>query len=119
MRRLRFARRQYRPAARRGSERNVVVVPRTGPRVHVLVGRNRRADFVGAALAAAAQHLDVHRDDLGAVALLALLVLPLPRADAPLDEDLPALGEVLAADLGLLAPHHDPMPLGLFLLLAA
>ena len=48
-----------------------------------------------------------------------MLILPLPRANAAFDEDLPALREVLPDDLRLLAPHHDPMPLGGFLLLAA
>ena len=59
----------------------------------------------GRALAsAAAEHLHVPRDDLGGVALLSLLVLPLAGADAPFDVDLAALGEVLARDLGGACP---------------
>src|SRR6185295_3703178 len=74
--------------------------------------------LVARALAATAEHLDVLRHDLGGVALLPLLVLPLTRADAAFDIHLTAFREVLADDLGLLAPHHHPMPLGGFLLLA-
>src|SRR4030095_12285098 len=50
---------------------------------------------------------------------LSLLILPLPRTNAAFHEHLPALGEVLADDLRLLAPHHHAMPLGGFLLLTA
>src|SRR5262245_29052010 len=115
--RCRIGRRAQRPA----SERNVVV--RTAAEIArdrvVGLGRDRRlvAAHPAAFTTAAAEHLDVARHDLGREALLSLLVLPLASADAALDVDLPALGEVLPADLRLLAPHHDAVPLGGFLLL--
>src|SRR5258706_6767035 len=43
------------------------------------------------------------------------LVLPLPRAERALDQDLAALGEVLLREVGLLAEQHHPVPLGLVL----
>src|SRR5213076_3603348 len=46
-----------------------------------------------------------------------LLVVVLAGADCALDVDLPALGQVLAAGLRLLAPHHHVVPLGAFLAL--
>src|SRR5439155_7386219 len=101
------------------SERNVVVGARPRLRAHVLVGRNGGGDVVRTAVGAGSQLLRGLRHVWGAVPLRPLLVLPLARADAALDVDLPALGEVLAADLGLLAPDHDPMPLRDFLLLPA
>src|SRR5437660_6996891 len=58
------------------------------------------------------------RDHLGGVLLGAFLVGPLPRLQPALDIDLPALGQVLAAQLCGLAPDHDAVPLGAFLLLA-
>src|SRR4029079_2379874 len=71
-----------------------------------------------AAALTAAEHLEVLADDLGLVLLLAaVLVVPRARLDAPLDEDLLALGEVLAGDLGLLAVADDVVPLGLLLAL--
>src|SRR5262249_16390116 len=57
--------------------------------------------------APAAEELDALGDDLGHVAAVAFLVVVLPGADRTLDVHLPSLGEVLAAGLGLLAPHHD------------
>src|SRR5262245_1405848 len=113
-------RRDLSPPLRRPSERNVVV--RTAAEVvtdRALIGRHRGFRAIARALAAPTQHLHVARDDLGRVALLPLLVLPLTRADAALDVHLPALGQVLAADLRLLPPHDHAVPLGGFLLLAA
>src|SRR4051794_28901221 len=46
-----------------------------------------------------AEHLHRVGDDLGRVAVLALLVLPLARADAALDVDLRALLQIFARDL--------------------
>src|SRR5439155_1291654 len=66
---------------------------------------------------AAAQELHALRDDLGDVAAVAFLVVVLAGADCALDVDLPALGQVLAAGLRLLAPHHHVVPLGAFLAL--
>ena len=57
-------------------------------------------------------------DELGGVALLAVLVLPLAGLDAALDVDLGALAQVFRGALGLLAPGDDAEPLGLFLPLA-
>src|SRR5262249_22999389 len=59
------------------------------------------------------------RGALGRVALVAFLVVPLPRAQPALDVHLPSLGQVLRAVFRLLAPHHDAVPLGLFLAFAA
>ena len=66
---------------------------------------------------AAEQH-DPVAADLGRVALVAVLVVPLPRLQAALDVDLLALGQVLGERFGRLAPEHDAVPLGLFLPLA-
>src|SRR5262249_57457948 len=71
-----------------------------------------------AAPPAAAEELDALRDDLGDVALVAVLVVVLPGAHGALDEHLPALGEVLPAGLGLLPPHDHVVPLGALLALA-
>src|SRR6185437_1468387 len=49
--------------------------------------------------APAAEHLHLIADDLGGIALVALLVLPLARAEAPLNIDLRALFQVFARDL--------------------
>src|SRR5919109_1003892 len=68
--------------------------------------------------AATPEHLQVIPDDLGRVALVALLVLPLAGAQAPLDVDLRALAQVLAGDLREAAEQRHPMPLGALLLLA-
>src|SRR5262249_22303861 len=67
--------------------------------------------------AAAAEEHEVRRDDLGRVALVALLVVPAPRLQASLDVELLALRQVLLADLRRLAPHHHAMPLRPLLLL--
>src|SRR5947209_6811658 len=82
--------------------------------------RGRGGRTVGLEVAAApAEHLEVLADDLGLVPLLArLLVVPGTRLEPSLQVDLLALGEVLAGDLGLLAPDDDLVPLGLLLLLA-
>src|SRR5436309_6256956 len=103
----------------RGSERDVVVG--SAPelfRSRFVRGWNGR-HLLGGTVTPAPQHLNVARHDLGGEALLPLLVLPLPGADAALDVHLPALGEVLAHDLRLLAPHHHAVPFRGFLLLAA
>ena len=66
----------------------------------------------------AAKHLHAVAADLGGVAVLAFLVLPLAGADRAFDVDLAALLQVLAADLGLTGEEADPMPLGGLLLVA-
>src|SRR6266850_7438295 len=65
------------------------------------------------------QHLHDVAANLGAVAVLPLLVLPLARAQAALDVDLRALLQVLAGDLGQAAEKGDAVPLGGLLHLAA
>src|SRR3569832_342478 len=69
--------------------------------------------------AAAVQHLHLGRDDLGGVAVLAVLVLPLARAQRALDVDLGALLHILARDLGEAVEEHHVVPLGALQILAA
>src|SRR6185437_326407 len=83
-----------------------------------LGGRSARACACARACSASAEHLHLVRDDLGGVPLDALLVLPLARAQAPLDVDLRALVQVLGGDLREPIEHHDPVPFGALLLLA-
>src|SRR5687767_9038633 len=103
------------------SERNIVfhVVELAG----LLGGRRRVPRFrrlglhrgLGARLAAAlaaAEHLHHVGADLGGVAVLTLLVLPLARAQAAFDVDLRALLEVFAGDGRQLAEERDPVPFG-------
>ena len=72
-----------------------------------------------AAAAAAVQHLHFAGDDFGGVAIIAGgLVLPLAGLQTALDIDLRTLAQVFGADLTQAAPHHDGVPLGLFLHLA-
>src|SRR5229473_6277285 len=65
------------------------------------------------------QHLHDVAANLGAVAVLPLLVLPLARAQASLDVDLRALLQVLARDLRQAPEKGDAVPLGRLLHLAA
>src|SRR6266480_419443 len=62
------------------------------------------------------------RDDLGGVARLLIKILPGPVLDAPLHVDPVAILHVLLGQIRelepLVIPAHDPVPLGLFLLLA-
>src|SRR6266478_3706067 len=73
------------------------------------------------ATATAAEHHELAHVDLGAVASLILLVLPLAILDATFDEELIALLAVLLDDVGqpcaFGVPHHAPVPLRLLLLL--
>src|SRR6185436_10439766 len=109
------------------SERNVVVhvvelagrLLRRGLRLRR--ARRRRFRALATRLAAAlapAEHLHHVAADLGRVAVLAVLVLPLARAQAALDVDLRALFQVFAGDLGETAEEGDAMPLRRFLFLA-
>src|SRR4051812_27982131 len=61
-------------------------------------------------------HLHAVGHDLGGVAILAFLVLPLARAQAPLHVDLRTLLQIFARDLGQPAAKHDAMPLGFLFL---
>src|SRR5690606_22519053 len=72
-----------------------------------------------AAAVAAAQHLHLVGDDLGAVAVGAgFLVLPLAGLQAALDIDRTAFLQVFAGDLGQAVVHDHPVPLGFFATLA-
>src|SRR5262245_19715710 len=93
-------------------ERKIVVVGRVQigatPPAEIFGGNRDRLFHHLRTIAGASEHHHLLGDDLGAVTLLTLLVLPLPGADLAFDVDLLALLQVLAADLGELAPGHDP-----------
>src|SRR5688500_5007209 len=72
-----------------------------------------------AAALATSEHLHRVRADLGAVAVLALLVLPLAGAQAAFDVDLRAFLQVFARDLRQTPEEGDAMPLGRLLHLTA
>src|SRR5262249_820969 len=82
-------------------------------------GARARARAAAAATTAATEHLHVVTDDLGRIALVALLVLPLARAQAALDVHLRALAQVLGRNLRQAPEECDPVPLGALLLLPA
>src|SRR5438477_6539362 len=114
-RRQRSVRRDASAPSRLPLEGNFVVV------VHGRAGRRaaaRRFAVTAAAAVAATfvialllEHLHVLGDDLGAVLLHAgFLVVPAFGADRTFDEDKFALAQILAADLGQLAPGHDVVP---------
>src|SRR5690606_29068289 len=67
---------------------------------------------------AATEHLHLVGDDLGDVALLAILAGELVVADRAFDVALRTLAQVLAGDLAELAEELHPVPLGAFLLVA-
>src|SRR5262245_30820844 len=79
--------------------------------------RSRMRSAAGAR-AASAQHAHLVGDDLGGVAVVAFLVLPLARADLAFDVDLRALAQVLRRDLGQAVEHDDVVPFRRFLVLA-
>src|SRR6185503_4666561 len=106
------------------SEWNIVVgtgaaaVATAAARKVIGLGRRRRVGLATRTVTlAAAEELDVVRDDLGDVSLVAFLVVVVARLDPTLDVDLASLREVLRADLRALAPHDDSMPLGALLAL--
>src|SRR5690242_16609386 len=113
-----------------GLERDIVVhiveLPRGLLGRLAFAGRDRRLVLV-APLAracvphsrAAAEHLHALGNDLGGVALLPLLVLPLARAQGALDVDLRALLQIFPRDLGEAVEEHHAMPLGALLFFAA
>src|SRR5205814_617945 len=104
-------------------ERHLVVVfrrPAGGGRGGTPRSVAGAAAFIAAAVALAVEHLHFARHDLGAVALLArLLVFPAIGADGAFDVDQRAFAQVLAADLGQAGPGHDVVPLGALLFFAA
>src|SRR5438552_3708507 len=70
-----------------------------------------------AAFTAPEQHQAV-TTDFRRVALVAVLVVPLPRLQATLDVNLLALREVFGQRLRGLSPEYDAMPFGFLLALA-
>src|SRR4029077_1827779 len=82
-------------------------------------GGGASGSAAGARPAAAAEHLHLVADDLGGVALVALLVLPLARAQTAFDVNLRALAQVLGGDLRQAPEKRHAMPLGALLLLPA
>src|SRR5690606_6488626 len=64
---------------------------------------------------ASAKHLHLVGDDVGVVALLAVVADVLAVADPALDVDLRAFAQVFGRDLGELAEEGHAVPLGLFL----
>src|SRR6185436_16846507 len=70
-----------------------------------------------ATAATAVEHLHLVGDDLGGVAVVAGLVLPLARAQRAFDVDLGTLFQVLAGDLTETAEHGHVVPFGTFLVL--
>src|SRR5882757_2354524 len=83
-------------------------------------GRALRPGARGSAAARPApppEHLQLVADDLGRVALVPLLVLPLTRAQASLDVHLRALAQVLAVDFCQAPEERDAVPFGPLLLL--
>src|SRR5829696_4578148 len=110
----------------RGLERDVVVRGRAGARrgaggLEVPVvdrdvrARGEAAAPVAGAVLAAAQELDGVGDDLDALALVAVLGLPLAPLEAAVERDGPALGEKARAVLALGAPDRDVEEVGLVL----
>src|SRR4051812_25305650 len=77
------------------------------------------ARHAAATAAAAAEQHDAIAADLGGIALVAVLVVPLPRLQPALDVDLLSFGEIFSQRLRRLAPQHDAVPLGFLLPLAA
>src|SRR5882672_11253735 len=80
-------------------------------------GRPAGARRAGRPTAPAPEHLQLVTDDLGRVAIVALLVLPFARAQASLDVDLRALAQVLAGDLCQAPEERHAVPFGALLLL--
>src|SRR5690606_41456956 len=70
------------------------------------------------ATATAAEHLHLVGDDLGDVAVLAVLAGELVIADRAFDVALRTLAQVLAGDLAELSEELHPVPLGALLLVA-
>src|SRR5690606_32706818 len=131
----RHRRRGFRSTEARISERNIVV------EIAEAAGIRRRRGFLGggrrrlggaalglvavvvggcvitAATAAgtAVEHLHVAGDDLGGVAVLAVLPLPFAGTQAPLHIHLGTLLQVLLGDLRQAVEEHHPVPLGALL----
>jgi hypothetical protein len=87
---------------------------------HAHRGLFRESRVAGSAAARTAAALtgeepDVLRDNLGDVALVAVLVVVAAGADLALDEDLATLAQKLAAGLALFPPDDDVVPLGALL----
>src|SRR5690606_9704686 len=99
----RLGRSLLRSRTRRGRSLLLRLALRAGRTLGVLT-----AAFGIAAAAAEQLHGAAHvHHDLGGVAVLALLVLPLAGLQAAFDVALRALAQVLAGDFGNLAKQHD------------
>src|SRR5262252_8947187 len=83
---------------------------------HAVLAAARHA---GAASASTAEQDDLVPFNLGGVALVAVLVVPLPCLEPAFDVDLFSLRQVLGQRLGDLSPEDDAVPFGLFLALSA
>src|SRR5262245_10375177 len=108
----------------RRSERNVAVVPAAGELAAAaeVFATHRSRNLLAAALeaaagrrsaacsTAAAHEAHVLPHDLGRVALLTVLVLPLARTQRAFDEHFAALRQVLLREVRLLAEQHDTVP---------
>jgi hypothetical protein len=94
------------PPAGRGRE--VVRVDRD-----VRAGGEAVAAAVAGVVARAREELDRVGDDVDALAVVAVLVLPLAPLEAAVDRDRAALGEVAGAVLALRAPDGDVEVVGL------
>src|SRR5262245_6292238 len=102
----------------------VVVVRRAGLAATTAAARTAAATTTVVTAAAAAhaataavEHLHFVGDDFRGVAVLALLVLPLARAQRAFDVDLAAFFQVLAGDLAETPEHGHVVPLGGLLVL--
>src|SRR4051812_46102006 len=107
------------PSSARPSERDVVFAGAAasaggrgrrglqGALVHGDVAAGLEAVPAAAALLAAAEELDGVGDDVDALALVAVLVLPLAPLETPVDRHGAALAQVARAVLALRAPHGD------------
>jgi len=96
-------------------KRNIVINRRlaTGHRyIFTLTGIHLRRE---AGSTTAAEKLDALRHDFGNVPFGPGFVIIAAGPNAAFDVNLPSLGQILAAALGLLAPHDDVVPLGSFL----
>ena len=72
-----------------------------------------------AAFTTGIQHLHVIGDDFGAVAVVAVLILPLARLQTTFDIEARAFLDVLLSDFRQLVEHHHTVPFGTFLTLTA
>jgi len=97
---------EFRPRCRCGG-RLLLRLPRLG------CAEGRCPTATTTTCAAAVEHLHLIGDDLGGIAILATLVLPLARLQPPLDVDLGTLLNVFTHHLCKAAKEDHPVPFGL------